>query len=139
MFVHTLLYDHTRQQWVINFTPLNILSPARPVSLSSLLQDMVVLAWLHMLWYSPLGKYSLLCFIGMCSAVWCVRHYVPHAIDHLLISFHLTSGTGISTSQDISLKNVMPMSMLRTIMDLLHCTWLVCKFGTVIRQCLHNV
>ena len=25
MFVHTLLCDHTRQQWVINFTPLNIL------------------------------------------------------------------------------------------------------------------
>ena len=32
---------------------------------------------------------------GMCSVVWCVSHYVPHAIDYLLISLHLTSVMGI--------------------------------------------
>ena len=97
MFVHTLLCDHTRQQWVINFTPLNILSPS---SVSFIEQSIVrhgCLAWLHMLWYSLLGKYSLFCFIqsGLCSAVWCVSHYVPHTIYHLLISLLLTSVRGI--------------------------------------------
>ena len=37
------------------------------------------LAWLYKLWYSPLGKYSLFCFILACivlCAMWCVSHYV---------------------------------------------------------------
>ena len=80
--------------------------------------------------------FIILFYPCMCSAVWYVSHYIPRAIDHLLISLHLTSGMVISTSQDTSLKIVMPVSMLRPILDLLHCTWLVCKFDSFIRQCL---
>ena len=61
-------------------------------------------------------------YSGMCSAVWCVSYYIPLAIDHLLISLHLTSGMVILMFQDISLKSVMPVSMLQPMMDLLHCT-----------------
>ena len=73
---------------------------------------------------------------GLCSAVWCVSHCIPHAIDHLLISLHLTLVRGISKFQDISLKSVKPISMLQPMLDRLHCTWLVGKFGTFIKQCV---
>ena len=73
-------------------------------------------------------------YSGMCSAVWCMSHYIPHATDHLLISLHLTSVMGISKFQNISLKSVIPVSMLQPIMDLLHCTLLVGTFGSFIRQ-----
>ena len=75
---------------------------------------------------------------GLCNTVWYMSHYVPHAVDHLLIIiyFHPTLGMGISTSQSFLLKNVMPVSMLQTIKELLHCTMLVCEFGTFIWQCV---
>ena len=87
MFMHTLLCDHTRQQWVINFTPLNILSPARfhwAVYCKTWLFGMASYAVVLPSW----KIFIILFYSGMCSAVWCVSHYVPHAIDHLLISLH---------------------------------------------------
>ena len=86
---------------------------------------------------TPLLIFITVFYSGMCSAVWCVSHYVPFAVDHLLISLHLTSVRGISKFQDISLKSVKPISMLQPMLDQLHCTWRVGKFGTFIKQCLY--